>query len=264
MRPFFLLPTTKTSAGGRPKKKPRVAPRGKDRTPAKDLIYDQNTEIRPSRNASHPTWWVRVLWGSMRRRVPFSWLRASVWGTRRPGCCCTWRWKAGTTPTTPAISRRGGTSHPANHRRSPWAIWLLTTDQSLHITRSSGRLQSSSPAERSSESVLAIGATMPSSICSSTAGNRAVTEGSKPTSFRCFDAEVWGPVRGPRRGPFSVPIGGQIWPYRGPVTGPPNSTNRTNKTLTVRAREKRLWITCHKRPPKASRSQPKSARCDTA
>jgi hypothetical protein len=74
---------------------------------------------------------------------------------------------------------------------------------------------------------------------------------------------VWGPVSGPRRGPFSVPIGGQIWPCRGPLIGPPNSTNRTNKTLTVRAHEKRLWITRQKRRATSLRSQPKSARCDT-
>jgi len=251
-------------AGGRPKKKPRVAPRGKDRTPAKDLIYDQSTEILPARNASHPTGWVRALWASMRRRAPFSWLHVWVWGTRRPGCCCTWLWKVGTTPTTPAINRRGGTSHPANHRRSPWAIWLRTTDPSLPITRSNERLQNSSPAALSSELAPAIAATTPSSISSSTAENRAVTGGMKLTSFRCFVAEVWGPVSDPRRGPLSVPIGGQIWPYRGPLTGPPNSTNRTNKTLTVRARDKRLWITCPICRAIDARSQPHMARCDTA
>ncbi len=263
MSPHLLLRTTRLSARGRPKKKPRVAPRGKDRTPAKDLIYDQNTEILPSRNASHPTRWVRTLWVSMRPRVPFLWLRDWVWGMRRPGCYCTWRWKAGTIPITLAINRHAGTSRPENLRRSPWAIWLRITDQSRHTTPSSGRLRNSSPAALSSESALATVDTMPSSICSLTARSRAVTDGMKPTSFRCCGTEVWGPVSGPRRGPFSVPIGGQIWPYRGPLIGPPNSTNRINKTLTVRAHEKRLWITRQKRRATSLRSQPKSDRCDT-
>ena len=55
---------------GLPMKKPRVAPRGKDRTPAKDLIYDQNTDPSRKSKMPRPRPRVREPWGSTRRKTP--------------------------------------------------------------------------------------------------------------------------------------------------------------------------------------------------